>query len=235
VKKVATTEVRCVPAAFDDDFSTEPIQKGFSSWPFLGLNFREQCTPSENEFVDIDSFSDVAGEASKEVEIPAAAVEATVPQPVHHQDKASPEFTRELELTIHKGEDPVQDVPLLETREDLPEGQDPSPSVAAFNKSFGTSYRGELLSVGYEAAGVKDGASKILTLWKSPTLINETGEGASEQTLHSFGQVVRDSGKEACTSSKKTSVSTDKPSASLGKKVTIQNLSKKGSLLLLVL
>jgi hypothetical protein len=30
----------------------------------------------------------------------------------------------------------------------LPEGQDPSPSIAAFNKSFGTSHRGELLSVG---------------------------------------------------------------------------------------
>jgi hypothetical protein len=36
------------------------------------------------------------------------------------------------------GEDPVKDVPLLETREDVPEGQDPSPSVAAFNKSFDT-------------------------------------------------------------------------------------------------
>jgi hypothetical protein len=144
-------------------------------------------------------------------------------------------FTRELELTIHKGEDPIQDVPLLETREDLHEGQGPSPSVAAFNKSFGTSYRGELLSVRYEAASIRDGASEILTLWKSPTLINETGEGASEQTLHSLGQIVRDSGKEPCTCSKKTSVSTDKPSASSGKKVTIQNLSKKGSLLSLVL
>jgi hypothetical protein len=64
---------------------------------------------------------------------------------------------------------------LIKTREDVPEGQDHSPSVAAFNKSFGTSYRGELLSVGYEVAGVKGGSSKILTLWKSPTLINETG------------------------------------------------------------
>jgi hypothetical protein len=137
--------------------------------------------------VDIDSFSDVASEAAKEAEISGAAVETTVPQPVHRQDEASLEFTRELELTIHKGEDPVQDVPLLQTREDLLEGQGPSPSVAAFNKSFGTSYRGELLSFGYEAAGIGDGASKILTLWKSPTLINETGEEASEQTLHSLG------------------------------------------------
>jgi hypothetical protein len=54
--------------------------------------------------------------------------------------EASSEFARELEMTIHKGEDPVQDVPLIETHEDHPEGQDPSPSVVAFNKSFGTSY-----------------------------------------------------------------------------------------------
>jgi hypothetical protein len=91
-----------------------------------------------------------------------------------------------------------------------------------------------LLSVGYEVAAIGDGASKILTLWKSPTLINETREGASDQTLHSFRQIARDSGKEPCTSSKKTSVSMDKPSGSSGKKVTIQNLSKKGSLLSLV-
>jgi hypothetical protein len=65
---------------------------------------------------------------------------------------------------------------LIEIREDLPEGQDPSPSVAAFNKSFGTSYHGELLSVGYEEAGIGDCASKILTLRKLPTLINKTGE-----------------------------------------------------------
>jgi hypothetical protein len=40
---------------------------------------------------------------------------------------------------------------LLEIREIVPEGQAPSPSLAAFNKSFGTSHRGELLSVGFEA------------------------------------------------------------------------------------
>jgi hypothetical protein len=53
---------------------------------------------------------------------------------------------------------------LAETREDLPEDQDPSPSMIAFNKSFGTSYRGELLSVGYEKADARDGMSKFLTL-----------------------------------------------------------------------
>jgi hypothetical protein len=74
----------------------------------------------------------------------------------------------------------VQNVPLVETREDLPKGQDPSPSIVAFNKSFGTSYRGELLSVSCEMAAAGDGASKLLTLWDSSEFMDETGEGASE-------------------------------------------------------
>jgi hypothetical protein len=73
----------------------------------------------------------------------AAAVEVADPQPSGPQDEASPEFTKDLEMTVHMGENPVQNVPLVETREDLPEGQDPSPSIVAFNKSFGTSYRGD--------------------------------------------------------------------------------------------
>jgi hypothetical protein len=113
----------------------------------------------------------------------------------------------------------------------LPEGQDPSPSVAAFNKNFGTSYHGELLSVGYEVTGVKVGSSKILTLWKSLTLINETGEGGSEHSTQLLEQSVRDSGKEPCTSSKKTPVSLDKGSR---KKVAVKDLSKKGLLGLIV-
>jgi hypothetical protein len=67
-------------------------------------------------------------------------------------------------MTVHRGENPMQNVPLVETREDLPKGQDPSPSIVAFNKSFGTSCRGELLSVGCEMASVGDGASTLLTL-----------------------------------------------------------------------
>jgi hypothetical protein len=119
--------------------------------------------------VDIDSFSDAAPEVQKEVipdtaEPPVTATDTTVPQSVHPHDEASPEFTKELELTIHRGEDPVQDAPLLEIREKVPEGQAPSPSLAAFNKSFGTSHRGELLSVGFEAASIRDGVSKMLTL-----------------------------------------------------------------------
>jgi hypothetical protein len=118
---------------------------------------------------------------------------------------------------------------LLETREDLPEGQDPSPSVAAFKKSFGTSHRSELLSVGCEMARNKGGAPRILTLWKSSALIDEAGERGSEQSLHSLGEVGRDSGREPRSSLKKTSASLGKSSSTSGKKVTIQNLSKQGS------
>jgi hypothetical protein len=70
-------------------------------------------------------------------------------------------------MTVQRGENPVENIPLIDTREDLPEGQDLSPSIATFNKSFGTLYRGELLSVGREMAVAGDGASKILLLWNT--------------------------------------------------------------------
>jgi hypothetical protein len=165
------------------------------------------------QFVDIDSFSDAAPEVQKEVipdaaaGPPVAAADSAVPQSIPPHDEASPEFAKDLELTIHRGEVPVEDAPLLEIREKLPEGQAPSHSHAAFNKSFGTSYRGELLSVGCKAASVGDGASKILTLWKSPTLVYEIGEGVSEQTSRLPGEAVRDSGKTPCSSSKRTCTS----------------------------
>jgi hypothetical protein len=172
VRKVVSSGVRRVPSAFDDNLFVEAAsQKGSCFWPLLRFNFRENCpSGSENEFVDIDSFSDAAPEVRKDVapdataEPPVIATAAAISQSVHPRDEASPEFTKELELTVHRGEDLVQGAPLLEIREIVPEGQDPSPSLAAFNKSFGTSHRGELLSVGFEAASIGSGASKILTL-----------------------------------------------------------------------
>jgi hypothetical protein len=182
--------------------------------------------------VDVGSFSDFVAEVQKEVvsaaaaETSTAATDTASPQPVHPQEEASSEFTKELELTIYKGEDPVQDAPLFEIREDLPEGQVPSPSLAAFIKSFGTSYRGELLSVGYEVTGVEGGAPEILMLWKSPMLINEKGEGASEQTLHLFSEAAQDFGKGHSSSSKKTPMTLGKSSTSSGKKLATKD--KKG-------
>jgi hypothetical protein len=147
--------------------------------------------------VDIDSFSDATPEVRKDVvlviaagasvaakapvaaEAPTAAADVSLP--VHSRDEASPEFTKELELTVHRGEDPVQSAPFLEVREVVPEGQAPSPSLAAFNKRFGTSHRGELLSVGFKTTSIGSKTSKILTLWKSPVLVDETGGEGSEQ------------------------------------------------------
>jgi hypothetical protein len=182
--------------------------------------------------MDIDSFSDAAPEVRKDVvpdaavEPPVAATAAAVSQSVPHCDDATPEFTKELELTVHRGDDPVQDAHLLEVREVVPEGQDPSPSLAAFNKSFGTSHRGELLSVGFEAASIGGSGSKILTLRKSPTLVDDTGEG-SEHT----GGAARESGKGPHSALRRTSALQGKTSSSSGKKVTMQNLSKQGSFL----
>jgi hypothetical protein len=129
VKKVVSSEVRRVPSAFNDDLFVESSQKGSFFSPLLRFNFHEHYpSGSENEFVDIDSFSNVAPKIQKEVvstvatEAPAAAVDAAIPQSSHPQEEASPEFTRDLDLTVQKGDEPIQDVALLETREDLPEG-----------------------------------------------------------------------------------------------------------------
>jgi hypothetical protein len=203
----------------------ESSQKGSFFWTLLRFNFHEHCpSGSENEFVDIDSFSDAAPEIQKEVvstiaaEPPATTLDTIVSQPIRLEDEASPGFTKELELTIHRGENPVPDAPLVQIREDPPEGHVPSPSLAAFNKSFGTSYRSELLSVGCEAAGTGDGTSTILTLWKSSTLVNDTGEGASEQTSHLHRKTGRDSIKKPCTSPKRTSISSEQALVAKDKK-----------------
>jgi hypothetical protein len=109
VKKVAIAEVRRVPSAFDDDIIVEPSHKGFVSflWPDLRFNVRRHCTPgSENEFVDVETFSDDVAEVGKEVTTPVVAVtadEAANPQPSDPQDKDSPEFVKELEMTVHRG------------------------------------------------------------------------------------------------------------------------------------
>jgi hypothetical protein len=200
-RKVSSVGVRRVPSAFDDDaFVEADSQKGVCFWPLC--NFRDNCpSGSENEFVDVDSFSDVAPEVRKEAvpdaaAEPAAEVEVAVPteapvaaeasaadisQPALSQDEASLEFAKELELTVQRGENPTEHAPLVEVREVVPEDQTPSPSLVAFNKSFGTSHRGKLLSVGFETTGVGSKTSKILTLWKSFVTIDELGGESSGQ------------------------------------------------------
>jgi hypothetical protein len=56
--------------------------------------------------------------------------------------------------------------------------------MIAFNKSFGTSYRGELLSVGYEKADARDGTSKLITLWDSSKIVDETEKEVQNRHLH---------------------------------------------------
>jgi hypothetical protein len=236
VKKVVSSGVWRVPSAFDDDLFTEPEQKGSFFWPLLRFDFREHCpSGSKSEFMDIDSFSDAAPEVRKEI-IPDAAAEPSpvapevaISQPAGPVGDASAEFIKELELTIHKGEDPVPNVPSVEVRESVPEGQDPSPSVAAFNKSFGTSHRGEFLSVGCEVTKNKDGTSRILTLWESPALIDETGEEGSDESRETLEGIACGSSRGADSSQKKASTSVGKSSSSSGKKVVIRNMSRQGS------
>jgi hypothetical protein len=180
VKKVSSIGVRRVPSAFDDDdFVEADSRKGVCLWPLF--NFRDNYpSGSENDFVDVDSFSDAVPEVRKEAE-PAAADESIVAADVvapsespaaaeapaaeaPAADQASSEFTKELELTIQRGENPTEHAPLVEVREIVPEDQAPSPSLAAFNKSFGTYHRGKLLRVGFETTSVGSKTSKFLTL-----------------------------------------------------------------------
>jgi hypothetical protein len=63
---------------------------------------------------------------------------------------------------------------------------------------------------------------RFLTLCKSPTLVDETGEVASEQTSRLPGETARDSGKRPCSSSKRTSTSSEQ---------VLFAKDKKGSLL----
>jgi hypothetical protein len=75
----------------------------------------------------------------------------------------------------------------------------------------------------------RGGAPRVLTLWKSSTLIDETRDGGLNESLQSLEEVACDSRKGPRSSLKKTFGSLGKSFSSSGKKVTIQNLSKQGS------
>jgi hypothetical protein len=243
VKKVSSTGVRRVPSAFDDDtFADTDNLKGVFLWPLF--NFRDSCpSGSKNEFVDVDSFSDAAPEVQKEsapavaeksivvdVAVPTespVAAEAPVAE-VPAAEQASSEFAQDLELTIQRGDNPIEHVPLVEVREIVPEDQAPSPSLAAFNKSFGTSHRGKLLRVGFEITGVGSKTSKFLTLWKSSAIVDETGEEASERPE----EAAQDSERGPHSVSETTPSPRGKTSSGSTKQVTMQHFSKQGSFFL---
>jgi hypothetical protein len=245
VKKISSTGVRRVPSAFDDDTLADADSfKGVFLWPLF--NFRDSCpSGSENEFVDIDSFSDTVPKVRKETspavaeksvvaevavrtESPAAA-EAPIAE-VPAADQASSEFARALERTIQRGDNPTEHVPLVEVREVVPEDQAPSPSLATFNKSFGTFHRGKLLRVGFDTSGVGGKTSKFLTLWKSSAIVDETGEEAPERP----GEAAQGSEKRPLSVSETTPSPRGKTSSGSTKQVTMQHFSKQGSFLLTI-
>jgi hypothetical protein len=92
VKKISSTGVRRVPSAFDDDtFAETDSLKGVFLWPLF--NFRDSCPAgSENEFVDVDSFSDAAPEVRKAT-APAATEKSIVAADVavHTESSAAAE------------------------------------------------------------------------------------------------------------------------------------------------
>jgi hypothetical protein len=188
----------------------EPRPKGFSSclWCDLRFNIHRSYSPgSENEFVDIESFSDDVTGAEKAITDSVIVSDAggDAPQSSSPQDKASPGFFEDLEETIQRREDPIENLPVVETHEEVPEGQDPSPSITAFNESFGMSYRGELLSVSREMVVARGGASKFLLLWNLSKFVDETGGEAPTQTLQLLDKTTRDLEKRPSSSSKNTS------------------------------
>jgi hypothetical protein len=246
VKKVSSVGVRRVPSAFDDDTFVEiGILKGVFLWPLF--NFRDNCPSGpENEFVDVDSFSDAAPEVHKET-VPAAANEsiiaADVAAPLRPPLLLKPLLLMSLN-PLSLGTKPPPNSPsnlssrykagrillnmfLVEVREVVPEDQAPSPSLAAFNKSFGTSHRGKLLSVGFETTGVGSKISKILTLWKSPMAVNESGGESSGQPEGA----AQESEKGPHPTPEATPSSRGQASSGSAKQVTMQHFSKQGSFL----
>jgi hypothetical protein len=160
-----------------------------------------------------------------EAPVAAEASTADVSQPALSRDEASPEFSKELELTVQRGASPTEHASLVEVREVVPEDQTPSPSLAAFNKSFGTSHLGKLLSVGLKTTGVGSRTSKILTLWQSSVTIDESGGESSGQPEGA----VAGSEKGPHLSPEGTPSPQGRASSGLAKQVMMQQFSKQGS------
>jgi hypothetical protein len=99
---------------------------------------------------------------------------------------------------VRKDGDPVENPLLIENQEEIPEDQDPFPSITAYNESFGTCFRGELLSVGGEVIGADGDVPEFYLLWKSPKFVGETRGDASKKKL-------RLTGKTVCVAKKQTS------------------------------
>jgi hypothetical protein len=114
-----------------------------------------------------------------------------------------------LDRTVQRRDDLVENPPLVETHDDLPGGQYHYPLVIAFNESFGTSFRGELLSVSCEMAVADGGTSKLPLLWKSSKFMDDTEGDAPIKTLQLSSMTVCDLEKQPSFSLKKSSTISD--------------------------
>jgi hypothetical protein len=106
VKNVVATVVQCVPSTIsDEEMIEEPHRIGFFSRLCCELRFgvRRDCTPSsENDFVDIETFSDIVPEA---LDAPidsfvVASTDAGTSKTAVAGEEASPKFIEDLERTV---------------------------------------------------------------------------------------------------------------------------------------
>jgi hypothetical protein len=203
-KDVAAIVQRVPPALSDDEMTDEPRQTSFSSFLCCALRFRVHrayTLGSENEFVDVETFSDIVPEAQETPVDSAVAAKAEVGcshAPVTN-DEASLKFAKDLKRTVSKGGDLVENPSLIGNCEEIPKDQDPAPSVTAYNKSFGTSFRGELLSVSSEVVDVH-GVPKFSLLWKSPKFMGETGGETPKKKLRLTGKTISAAEKQTSSS-----------------------------------
>jgi hypothetical protein len=112
---------------------------------------------------------------------------------------------------------------LIGNHEDIPEDQDPTPSVTIYNESFGTSFRGELLSVSGELVDADGGVPKFSLLWKSPKLMGETRGYAPKKKLQLTSKTISVAEKQTSSSLQKSVMFSDSVV-----QVPLGTLNKKG-------
>jgi hypothetical protein len=169
VKKVAIIQ-RVALVFSDDEAEGEPRQSGY--FPcfccMLRWGLHSVCTPgSETGFVDIETFSNALPEARTISEDPiiVASFEVEATKILIATGEASQKFTEELEHILDRSGGFLEDPPLIGNCEYIPETQDPSPEIVAYNTSFGTSFRGELLSVECPVVDDIGGVHSFSVLW----------------------------------------------------------------------
>jgi hypothetical protein len=119
VKKISADVVQLVPSAFsDEEMEDEPRRTGFFSCFCYELSFGVHCscTPSsENEFVDVGTFSDVVHEYQATPDKPAATASTEAKISKALVANVSPNFTEALECTVDRSGGLLEDPPLIGT------------------------------------------------------------------------------------------------------------------------